>query len=303
MTSDRITPHKNRVYVLVTVDWEADHGPWHSAPSLEDEDYGGVLVGTDGLIQLLDEFGIPCTWLVECHMEKEARDLPRLFPDEIIRLSQRAQDELGVHIHWTRSENGQDVYPLSDTPWIEAQVKHATQTLTALIDKAPRSFRGGAFLSVPHLPRILENHQYEVDSTWIERNPLRRFFGLPAQPYYCDYSTTRSPSSSRIVEFPTHFRVTTPSTLWAIDRLIAYHIRALAHQPTSTFLTLYLHIDELAMRSSGRNEKAELDPRMMAAISRLFQRLSKSPAVSFVTMASARQAFERQCSKEEVSIA
>ena len=49
------------VYALFSVDWEANHGHWqHSAV---EEDFGGVLVGTGGLWEILDELDIPCTCL------------------------------------------------------------------------------------------------------------------------------------------------------------------------------------------------------------------------------------------------
>jgi hypothetical protein len=249
------------------------------------------LIGTPGLISLLDEFDLPCTWLVECHAENPGRDLPRLFPDLVKTLHQRPQDEIGTHTHWARSQNGRDVYPLEDASWIASQVGHATRTLEEVTGNAPVSFRGGGFLRVPFLPGILERCGYMTDATHIEPKVLRRLLAVPAQPYRCDPASASGSGSSGIIEFPTHFRVTSPATFRFIDRLLACHVRSLLNRFHTSFLNLYLHIDELTLPGSGRHEHAQLDPRAITRLRGVFRRLRAVEGVSFVTLSAARRIY------------
>src|SRR5206468_5176091 len=77
---------KNKLYVLFSVDWEPDHGKWRAAGA--EHDYGGILVGTPALEQLLDELNLPCTWFIEASQDPR-RDLPSLFPPIVKRLAAR----------------------------------------------------------------------------------------------------------------------------------------------------------------------------------------------------------------------
>ncbi|MEE2710304.1 MAG: hypothetical protein VYA69_11980 [Gemmatimonadota bacterium] len=271
-----------RLYILLTVDWEADHGIWHDAPP-DEEDYGGILVGTQGLVDLLDEMQIPCTWLVECHMDHRERDMIRLFPDAITSLLRREQDEIGTHIHWARRENGVDHYPLDDKEGIIRQVAHATAGLRAL-DAQPVSFRGGSFLQVPYLPEILDSHGYGMDSTYTLPNKWRGLTTRPAQPYRCRPENFAEIGDSRIVEFPTHFRVGGKRFSWLIDRVILFHAAYLAGGTQSTYLTLYLHIDELTLPGSGRDADADVDYRAVHRLRKLFAYLMDRFEGTFITM-------------------
>lgn len=281
----------SHVNILLTVDWEADHGPWQNRP--DGEDYGGVLVGTGALTSILDDLSLACTWLVECHADIEDRDLVRLFPERIRQLDGRPRDEVGVHIHWVRREAGQDRYPLQDTPWIGRQVGYAAEALGAL-GLPPHAFRSGGFLRVPSLPAVLEAHGYTADATYTEARLPRRLVASPAQPYRCDPGDLSRPGTSHVIEFPTHFRVTGRTVPWLVDRLVVHHARTLSRRESDTFLTLYLHIDELTRPGSGHDERAEVDEPAVGRLRTLLTHFLEIDRVAFVTMDDARRLYAEQ---------
>lgn len=278
----------NGLSVLLTVDWEANHGLWQHLPS--EEDYGGVLVGTGVLMSILDEFNLACTWLVECHADIHDRDLTRLFPEKIVQLGARPRDEVGAHIHWVRREAGKDHYPIQETAWIDRQVTHARDALSAL-GMMPRAFRSGGFLRVPSLPAVLEARGYSVDASHIEALLPRRFLSSPVQPYRCDRDNLARPGASNIIEFPTHFRIAGRIVPWFVNRTVIHHAQRLSRCDGDAFLTLYLHIDELTIPGSGRNEQTDVDESSVRRLRTLLTRLMDIDRVTFITMSDARRLY------------
>lgn len=222
-------------------------------------------------------------------MENKDRDLPRLFPEIVWGLSRRPSDEIGAHIHWIRRKNGKDIVSLEHTHWVEEQIQYASETLKTATGVTPVSFRGGAFLQVPRLPELLERYGYQNDATCMEPRLLRRLLGNPAQPYRCHPASTLRAGTSAIVEFPTHFRITAPSTRPFIDRFTVFHAKNLIRRFHTSFLNLYLHIDELTLPGSGRNETARLDVGMRASLRKTLYRLRQVKELDFLTMDHARQ--------------
>src|SRR2546429_136449 len=120
---------KTKLHILLSVDWEPDHGKWRAAGA--EHDYGGILVGTPVLETLLDELKVPCTWFIEASHDP-FRDLPSVFPEIVKRMAARTRDEAGLHIHWRRGETGNGlVYETRDLPWVKCQVEQGVHSLSS----------------------------------------------------------------------------------------------------------------------------------------------------------------------------
>src|ERR1041385_3237655 len=155
-------PVKKKLHILFSVDWEPDHGKWRAKGS--DFDYGGILVGTPALEKLLDELNVPCTWFIEASHDPR-RDLPSLFPLIVKRIAGRTKDEAGLHIHWQKGKAGNDLlYETRDLPWVKSQVEQGVGSLASCGIRA-KSFRGGSFLYVEKLARVLTDASFRNDST------------------------------------------------------------------------------------------------------------------------------------------
>jgi hypothetical protein len=290
-----------KVYVVLSVDWEPNHGPWATAGKTE---YGGILAGTPALESLLDQVNVPCTWLVESSGEED-RDLPRLFPQVVDRLRERTRDEVGLHVHWRRRNgDGSMGYETRDEAWVREQIQHGIETLGAR-GVRPRSFRSGALLHVRRLPGILHELSFDVDSSTLwgranrpaRRTPLQRaaslsarMLGSPRAPYFTDGDDVEEPGGSGVVEFPIFsgllesrrplHSLLQKTTLWK---------SGLRQAPT--FLTFFFHIDELLLpgRPSGAGDAVD-EPGMQLLEDQL-RALRARPDTAFVTLTEARAVF------------
>jgi hypothetical protein len=292
--------------VMVSVDWEPDHGPWRWRG--DDIDYGGILRGTPAFCALLDELRIPCTWFIECSQEPE-RDLPDCFPDVVRQITARKQDEVGLHVHWRRHLfDNSVIYETSDTAWVSAQIAHGVKRLES-VGTQPRAFRGGALLHVPDLPQTLSQRGFTVDSStlWGKANRLRpdkqRLERAPAwsrlgtiihqlfaglrQPYVTDGHTVEQGGNSEIVEFPIAYSLSDAKRprRSAFSR---YLIRRASLAQKAQYLMLFFHIDELTKRSTGPNDKTEPDEAMLNHFKRHLESL-KNIGAQFVTCSEARK--------------
>src|SRR5436190_3223940 len=152
----------SQLNVIISVDWEPDHGSWRWEGA--DIDYGGILKGTPTFCSLLDELRIPCTWFIESSHEPK-RDLSKRFPGVVRQIASRKQDEVGLHVHWRRHvSNNSVIYDTSDIAWVSAQIDHGVRRLESA-GAQPRAFRSGALLHVPDLPQTLSERGFTVDSS------------------------------------------------------------------------------------------------------------------------------------------
>jgi hypothetical protein len=291
---------------MLSVDWEPDKGAWrHSGTEM---DYGGILKGTPAFCCLLDELEVPCTWFVETSYDP-SRDLPRCFPDVVRALSRRQQDELGLHIHWRRENDGQPAfYETADLDWVGAQLDHGVRQLAAM-GARPLSFRSGALLHVDKLPRLLNERGFTVDSStlWGKANQLRqdkqgaerkpflsrlatmmhRAFAALPRPYSTADDDVERPGTSGVVEFPISYNVFDAKSPGrnAFCRYLKF--KALAGKQTE-YLMLFFHIDELTSPDTGPDEKTQPDVAMLSHFRAHLKGLKRSGA-KFVTASEARK--------------
>jgi hypothetical protein len=292
--------------VIISVDWEPDHGSWIWQGV--DIDYGGILKGTPAFCSLLDELCIPCTWFIESSYEPK-RDLPARLPDAVRQITARKQDEVGLHVHWRRHVSDHCViYETSDSAWVSAQIEHGIARLQS-VGARPRAFRSGALLHVPDLPQTLSERGFTVDSStlWGKANRLdpdkqhverelvsRRLFktihqlfaGLP-QPYVTDGRTVEQGGNSGVVEFPIAY------SLFDAKRprrnaFGRYLVRRAFLAKRTQYLMLFFHIDELTRRSTGPDLKTEPDEAMLEHFKRHLKSL-KNAGAQFVTCSEARK--------------
>jgi len=297
---------KNKLYVLFSVDWEPDHGKWRAAGA--EHDYGGILVGTPALEQLLDELNLPCTWFIEASQDPR-RDLPSLFPPIVKRLAARSRDETGLHIHWRRAWQGNcPIYETRDVAWVQSQVEQGVDSLSSC-GIEPKSFRGGSFLHVARLPEVLAESAFKNDSTvlWnrchrlnegatakrpepmLERvtSRLYRFCGRLPQPYFTGHDDVEAKGNSSILEFPVFYNPLDLDSPWRrfLHRTVMSRA-GLGSKPR--FVSLFLHIDELTLSTAGRDEQCQVDEDAVRRLRATLNALAKRPNVAFVTLLQAR---------------
>lgn len=295
------------LFVLVSIDWELDFAErnWNRLSGIPD--YGGILVGTPFVTNMLDNLSVPCTWFVETHAEFPERDTPTIFPELVRAISERPRDELGVHIHWsTRNGDGAIAYPVDDERWVTKQLEQSRRTFGNM-GLHPVVFRSGAFLGVPALPRLLEANGYTLDSSvlWSRsntfdsvksaRSPLatialliRRNLGRIPSPYRCSHETSSFSGNSVVVEFPVHFnimRLISPSYLLCH---LPFFIR-LVRMPQPAFLVLFFHIDELTDPRTGPDDQTKLATKENRATFNLLKRLQRMSGIQFLTFSQARE--------------
>lgn len=296
----------NKLHVVFSVDWEPDHGRWRAAGS--DLDYGGILVGTPALEKLLDDLDIPCTWFIEASRERQ-RDLPLIHSPIVKRIAARKRDERGLHIHWRRSAEGdRPVYETRDTAWVKDQVGHGLQSLCACGIKA-ESFRGGSFLYVDKLARVLTDASIRCDSTVLwnrchRLNPERtgkraeptlgrvtsrmhRLVGRLPRPYFTDGEDVEAGGDSDLLELPVFYNPLDLTSPW--QRILHRTVLGRAalgsrHQVVS----LFLHIDEITRVDSGPDERCRLDEQAMTLLRGALESLRNRPATEFVTPSQVR---------------
>lgn len=290
-----------KLYVILSVDWEKDHGKYRFNKDnvdygkygfdLDNVDYGGILVGTGSLENILDDFGIPCTWFVETAKDYPELDIPKQFPESILELKNRKNDEIGTHLHWGLYNHKKKCwkYPTHDTEWINGQIQYAKEE-AADFKINPTSFRGGAFLYVPHLPELLQHNGYLIDSTFewepstrLINSPkieyMSRLMGTPPSPYFANLIDFRKTGSSSILEFPVHLWLPRVLKRRRIADLLSLRFKYLMHGIT----TLYLHIDELTDYTTGPNEMTKINNNIIDNLKHFLDELSSNENVEFVT--------------------
>ena len=224
------------------------------------------------------------------------------------QLVRREQDEIGLHIHWSRPATDKSLsYQTGDVGWINAQLDHGVRQLHAL-GARPRAFRSGALLHVGELPRLLGEKGFLVDSStlWGRANRLhpdrtrleektfvarcgtllRRAFGTMPDPYFVDENDVERRGTSAVVEFPIAYSLFDARTLaqGSFSRYLRY--KALLAGGTR-YLTLFFHIDELTRTSSGPDRKAEPDAPTVQHFRNRLARLQNDGA-EFLTCSAAR---------------
>ena len=300
--------------VILSVDWEPDKGPWKWRGI--EMDYGGILCGTPAFCALLDDLRIPCTWFIETSSEP-SRNLPTRFADVVRQLARRDQDEIGLHIHWRRRmEDHSFVYETIDPAWVGAQLEHGVQQLNSL-DLRPRAFRSGALLHIPHLPRMLDENGFTVDSStlWGRANRLQsdkkrlqpkrllsrvatlthRLVGGVPDAYFPMDSDVEQPGGAATVEFPITYSLFDSSTFRR--GLLCHYVKLKALMAKKTrYLTLFFHIDEVTRIGTGPDEKAEAD---MAIIHHFRTHLAglKRTGARFLTCSEAREHWLRHSAR------
>src|ERR1051326_518158 len=296
----------HKLIVLLSVDWEPDHGKWRYAG--REVDYGGILKATPVFMDILDRLELPFTWFVETSYDPK-RDTPSLFPRLIKEVAARKQDEVGLHIHWRR-HNGSDklYYEMRDEGWVAGQVAHGVRQLEGL-GVRPKAFRSGALLHIPGLPRILHTCGIAVDSStlWGECNRVditktglvrknrfqrlmavgRRLCGGLSAPYLTDDNDVEKSGRSPLVEFPIAYSLY-EARAFKQQLLYKHVVKQAGRHSGTTFLVIFFHIDELLLATSGPDLESKPEP---LVVRHFAQHLSwlKSEGARFMVFSDARR--------------
>ena len=295
----------SQLNVIVSVDWEPDHGPWKWPGA--DIDYGGILKGTPAFCSILDDLRIPCTWFIESSYDPQ-RDLPACHAGLVRLIAARQQDEIGLHLHWRRPASGSSViYETADTNWVGAQLDHGIRQLESL-GARPRAFRSGALLHVVDLPRMLSDRGFLVDSStlWGRANrlqadryhfkpkPLRsrlstvlqRVFGTLPRPYFADEGDVERPGAASIAEFPITYSLFDSIALK--NRTFASYLRQKARLvDRPQYLMLFFHIDEVTSQMTGPDSHTQVDTAMVDHFTQHLRAFQRNGA-RFFTCSAAR---------------
>ncbi|OQX55851.1 MAG: hypothetical protein B5M53_03780 [Candidatus Cloacimonas sp. 4484_209] len=298
---------KEKIFVILTVDFEKDARFWHH-PSKK-FDYGGIMIGTHELVEILSTFGVKCTWFVEMNKDYPQSDMLFLFPYVVKSLAKR-QDEIGVHIHWSKPNQlrGKYEYPTTNTSmlvhnsyYIEKSIKYCKEKLGEVGIK-PVSFRSGAFFCVPWLPLILQRHGFIADSSsfqgyttkrWPQSkilSQINRYKTLKPskQPFFCDGKYCYKQGNLKIVEFPVNYSIDSLLRYEFLRRKIILEVR---YRQRPCFLTLYFHVYNITDPDSGPDELTKIDYYKIRKLSILLEKLSKIDYLEFITLQEARQIF------------
>ena len=306
----------NDLIVIVSVDWEPDHGRWIYSGS--EIDCGGVLKGTPAFCRLLDDLEIPCTWFVETSYDPK-RNLPSRYPELVQLIGNRKKDEIGLHIHWRKPTADNSIYyETEDVDWVSAQLEHGVRQLEAQ-GARPTAFRSGARLHVTDLPRILKTLGFQVDSstlwgranrltsnrrkiaqrsTWARVGSLlRRALDAPSEPYFTSERSVEQHGSSGIVELPITYSLFALKR-WPQEFLSRYFRYRASMMGGVGYLMLFFHIDELTAAESGPDDKARLDSDMIQHFRRHLIDLKKQGA-RFLTCSAARSYWLKEAKGEQ----
>ena len=270
-----------KLTVLLSVDWEPDHGKWRYAA--KDVDYGGILKATPVFMEILDRLEVPCTWFVETSHDPK-RDTPTLFPGLIKELAARHRDEVGLHIHWRRQNaSGSLYYETQDQDWVAGQVAHGVRQLKGL-GALPNAFRSGALLHIPGLPRILRDSGMTVDSStlwgecnrvdstqtgFVQKHRLQRLVTIGRRiseglgtPYLTEENDVENRGNFPILEFPITYSIY-EARAFKQKLLYKFIVERGNKQSGERVLVIFFHIDELLLAESGPDLDSEPDASML----------------------------------------
>jgi len=300
-----------RIVVMLSVDWEPDHGKWERPGG--EITYRGILEATPVLQQVLDRADIPFTWFLETSHEAH-RNTPTLFPDIVRNIRRRPADEVGLHIHWRRLTEGESsTYETSDEAWVQDQIAFGVQQLSRL-GIVPRAFRSGALLRVKNLPKLLAENSFMVDSStlWnrshrlnqnrstVERRPfvrrvtdfVKKLSAPLPQPYCPDWSDVEQAGHSPIVEFPLSGHAL--DLAYPLDGIKKRILMQKASRGSSTqFVALFFHIDEL-MHVYSEDGVQGKDNLVTTRFVQFLDRLKNMRGVSFATFSQARLIYQEE---------
>lgn len=293
--------------VILTVDWEKDSLGWKS-PDTE-VDYGGVMAATDALANIVSGLGLKCTWFIEAHRDYAEFDLAALFPDLVGKIAMSLSNELGVHIHWAKRSGAGWTYPVGDSGWVEGLVRHGKKRIGAFgAGAAP--LRGGAFLHVPALARILRQERMEIDSSTFRgksffwpsgrRDALRlrlSYLGKSPGPYVCGEGLSAArdgrAAEGQVTEFPVSYNIFNLFSHPMLMRKFLGEVSDGKAADRGGIHTLYFHIYQLTGPDAPPNEKARPDEEALRQLGDFLGFLKKECKVRFLTMGEALAEFRQ----------
>lgn len=288
---------KTSAYILLSIDWEKDASIWRNR-SVE-FDYGGIMVATNYLLELLSKMKVKCTWFLEMHADYPEFNLPARFPKLTQNIKSLSSNEIGIHIHWARkSPHIGWIYPVHDIYWVSSLVNSAVDTLNSMaID--PQAFRGGAFLHVFSLPKILKNSGISIDSSSFRKNTvswpqkkseslkikLSYLMNSPA-PYFCNrYNILKK--GNTIFELPVSYNL---FELYRSSLLMKKFIYELKYSK-NRFFSIYFHIYQLTKIDAPANQSSFLDNNFIKDFVDFLMKLKHGYSTEFLTASEAKESF------------
>lgn len=287
---------ENRMkYIILSIDWEKDASSWRNRDVAVD--YGGVIVTTDYLLNLFAKHDIRCNWFVESHRDCPQFDLITLFPDYVKRINSSPANEVGPHIHWAKEDRGKWIYPVRDSPWVAALLEYAISNLR-LLDIKPPAFRGGAFLAVPSLPKILAKAGIFLDSSSFRKNTVKSwprskrdifksrwsYLRKTPEPYRCSELDILIGGNS-LMEFPVSYDAFNLASNRFLKKKFLFELK---YSDIKLF-TLYFHSYQCTLVNSPPNEKAKIDYQGIEELINFLDFIKSSHPVTFVKMSEANK--------------
>jgi hypothetical protein len=268
-------------------------------------DYSGIEIGTPILQKTLDDHHLPITWFVETSWKTE-RNIPSLFPELIKEISERQQDDMGLHIHWSKEGVWGEAYETKDPEWITCRLLHGVKELEQHGIR-PRFFRSGSFLRVTDLAGKLAEAGFEADSStrFGLGNPYRDGHGrknllndtvhkvvLAKKALSGNWSFYRTgrgsveeKGNSSLLEFPVTFNVFDLMNPWKSAFLLWLLSRS-CYEKKDVFLTLFFHIDEFLSPSKG-DQPSLVSSEKEAFFNEFLDKWVSSRSVKFISMGEA----------------
>ncbi len=175
-----------RVYLMLGFDMETDVG----STSWE---YEGVQRGTEPILRILRDQGIPATFLFTGHCALENRN--------ILELVHGQGHEIGCHSLF-HEDMGEPSFSTSSQgvaleEELEGRIRRAMAILKKTTGRNPTSFRSPRGFASNHLMKVLEKLGFKVDSSYLQSIHVERDF-----PYWVSKQDWKQEGRGKILELP-----------------------------------------------------------------------------------------------------
>jgi peptidoglycan/xylan/chitin deacetylase (PgdA/CDA1 family) len=186
-----------RIYVALTMDIEPNNKPIEKKSGKK---YSGLTEAMPKLLDILSDSKVPCTWFITHDYWGKINEE---FPSLVERMNNNG--EIGCHVHFRRDE---EIY-YTNRNFQREIIERATNSLR---DQGfdVKSFRGGNLFFDENTLRVLEQLNYEIDSSVLPGMHSKPYPDLminhkectSTKPYFPSNINHCIPGSSKILEIP-----------------------------------------------------------------------------------------------------
>jgi len=188
---------KNRIKIGLTIDVEPNIS---KIVSKTNDKYSGLTKAIPKILDVVTKHAVPVTWFIT-HDYWSKINLE--FPSLVEKMNDNG--EIGCHVHFRRKEERY----YSDYDFQMEIIEKATSSLRSQ-GYDVRSFRGGNYFFDENTLKVLEELNYQIDSSVVPGLHSKLYPDviinhkeyLCNEPYFPSYKDHRMPGNSKILEIP-----------------------------------------------------------------------------------------------------